>query len=519
MALIDLDPQCIVRAMQEFDELGRDAFLERYGFGPAQKYLIEHDGRHYDSKAIVGVAHRFDPGFGRPLTSNEFSGGKATVVPFLSARGFVVIDGLSTRTIHDDEGRAIRATFSAFFEGSEVALILHARGGKKSDEAAVNPDYLDGLRLLLERAARIGVVLRTATVDSTVAAKLPLAERTLDLGQPISLGRATDIDALVSQVKAEQKSVAKQANTKGGNSTKRTRFLFGLAAGIDPMTFVDAVALGTTGRPTFVLTWNPELWSDPRGDHHALTVVEQGGVVPDRWATGQRTSGIDPGDHVVLLAQGKHRGLVRRGLARSSIYQDEHWQDENEIANYVDVVWTEVVDLADRLEIEELKRVAPGTNWDAFFSSGNQLKAGDATAVQGAWAAWYRGVNAADEAMGGDEAGAIPPPGSKIIEGALTTKTVNVYERSKAARQKCIDHFGARCAVCGIDFGAVYGAFADGFIHVHHTTPIAEVGDAYEVDPIADLVPVCPNCHAMIHYKAGGTPRTVAEVKALLGNP
>jgi 5-methylcytosine-specific restriction protein A len=397
-----------------------------------------------------------------------------------------------------------------------VALILHARGGKKTDDAAVNPDYLDGLRLLIERAARAGVILRTATIDSSVAAKLPLVDRTLDLGQPLALGEGTDVVALVSRVKAEQKKLAKQAGAKGGNSTRRTRLLFGLPAGADPASFIDEVALGSAGRPTFVLTWNPELWTDPLGDERAVEQVALGRAVADRWATGQRTSGIDAGDHVILLAQGKQRGLVRRGVARSGIYQDEHWYDANEIANYVDVVWTEAVAIRDRLDVDELKRVAPGTNWDAFYSSGNQLKSSDAHAVHGAWAAWYRGMTVADEALSGDEAGVIGPPGAKIVEGALTTATVNRYERSKAARQKCIDHFGAVCAVCGMDFGAVYGAFADGFIHVHHTTPIAEVGEAYEVDPIADLIPVCPNCHAMIHHRTDGAPRTVAEVRALL---
>jgi len=53
--------------------------------------------------------------------------------------------------------------------------------------------------------------------------------------------------------------------------------------------------------------------------------------------------------------------------------------------------------------------------------------------------------------------------------------------------------------VCGIDFGKTYGRFAKGFIHVHHLRELSTVGEGYEVDPIADLRPVCPNCHAMLH--------------------
>lgn len=90
---------------------------------------------------------------------------------------------------------------------------------------------------------------------------------------------------------------------------------------------------------------------------------------------------------------------------------------------------------------------------------------------------------------------------SKYIEGAVKQITVNSYERNHAARQKCIEHYGAVCVVCGFSFKAVYGDIGEGFIHVHHLKPLAEVGESYELDPIADLRPVCPNCHAMLHRK------------------
>jgi 5-methylcytosine-specific restriction protein A len=48
-------------------------------------------------------------------------------------------------------------------------------------------------------------------------------------------------------------------------------------------------------------------------------------------------------------------------------------------------------------------------------------------------------------------------------------------------------------------FAERYGSRAAQFIQVHHLKPLAEVGGEYEVDPIADLRPVCPNCHAVIH--------------------
>ena len=90
MALGDVTAEGVVRAMAEFDQLGREAFLKKYGFRKARGYFLIHDERRYDSKAVVGVAHGYDhPDLG-PLLSKEFSGGDATVVPHLKSLGFAV---------------------------------------------------------------------------------------------------------------------------------------------------------------------------------------------------------------------------------------------------------------------------------------------------------------------------------------------------------------------------------------------------------------------------------------------
>ena len=88
---------------------------------------------------------------------------------------------------------------------------------------------------------------------------------------------------------------------------------------------------------------------------------------------------------------------------------------------------------------------------------------------------------------------------SRFVEGGKKQVTVNAYERSRAAREMCIQAWGCVCIICGFDFEDVYGGRGAGFIHVHHIRPIAAVGEQYDLDPVADLRPVCPNCHAMIH--------------------
>lgn len=86
-----------------------------------------------------------------------------------------------------------------------------------------------------------------------------------------------------------------------------------------------------------------------------------------------------------------------------------------------------------------------------------------------------------------------------VIEGAAKKVMAKVYERDRGARLKCISHWGWKCFVCLFDFVDDYGELGEGFIHVHHLKPLAEIGEAYMLDPVADLRPVCPNCHAMLH--------------------
>lgn len=111
------------------------------------------------------------------------------------------------------------------------------------------------------------------------------------------------------------------------------------------------------------------------------------------------------------------------------------------------------------------------------------------------------------------------PADDAIVEGAKQRTTVNRYERDPKARIACLAHYAdrggnVRCQVCNLSFLERYGALGKGFIHVHHLKPVSTVGDGYVVDPIRDLIPVCPNCHAMLH--TSDPPMAPDELKALL---
>src|SRR5262245_58563583 len=89
MALSDLTTSAVLKAIEECDRLGRDAFLKKYEFRRARSYVLQKDGHSYDSKAIAGAAHGYLPGQ-TALKWNDFSGGEATVQRTLERLGFTV---------------------------------------------------------------------------------------------------------------------------------------------------------------------------------------------------------------------------------------------------------------------------------------------------------------------------------------------------------------------------------------------------------------------------------------------
>ena len=111
MGLKDItDPEAVNRAITEFNALGRETFLRKYGFGYARAYFVEHNGKLYDSKALIGVAHKYEFPDQGPLASSEFKGGEAATARKFRDLGFTVVYSMpdpdsvlgSERTSHDD---------------------------------------------------------------------------------------------------------------------------------------------------------------------------------------------------------------------------------------------------------------------------------------------------------------------------------------------------------------------------------------------------------------------------------
>ena len=97
-------------------------------------------------------------------------------------------------------------------------------------------------------------------------------------------------------------------------------------------------------------------------------------------------------------------------------------------------------------------------------------------------------------------------------EGKAYQVTHTHYERNSNARADCIRKHGYSCAVCNFNFEHAYGEQGIGIIQVHHLKPISESKGPRKVNGAKDLIPVCPNCHVMIHSRPKMPPYTIKEV-------
>jgi 5-methylcytosine-specific restriction protein A len=264
---------------------------------------------------------------------------------------------------------------------------------------------------------------------------------------------------------------------------------------------------------TFLLTWNPKkwTWSTLDADYDS---VHKHGYFDDRWSCG-RNKRIRRGDRVFLSRQGQEpRGIIASGFVTS----DEpataaHYTLPGRTALYVGVRFDMLLHV-EREPILPRAKLDTGAladvHWDTQVG-GITISPDAAAELEELWRAFltqrgYSPIVLADEI----------PAAERYWEGALRRITVNAYERDANARRACIAHHGAACSVCGFDFEATYGVLGRGFIHVHHTRPLSGIGAAYAVDPVQDLIPVCPNCHAMLHRTS--PPLSLAALSKRLSN-
>lgn len=253
---------------------------------------------------------------------------------------------------------------------------------------------------------------------------------------------------------------------------------------------------------TILLTWNPKKWEWVNLDE-MVDETSRLGSREVQWSVG-RSKDIARGDRFYLLHLGlEPRGIMASGWITSEPESKPHWDGSERSALYVDIEYDQLFRPEQLiLPVSKLKSLMPQQHWTPQ-SSGTIVREDYVAKLESAWTAVLGGRNTA-----------LAESSSQFIEGTAYTVRMTRYERDPRNRSACIAHHGTACAVCGFDFKDRYGNLGEGFIHVHHLNPLAETRKAHTPDPVHDMRPVCPNCHAMLHRKKPLP--SIEDLKALL---
>ncbi|KRE82692.1 HNH endonuclease [Arthrobacter sp. Soil764] len=243
-----------------------------------------------------------------------------------------------------------------------------------------------------------------------------------------------------------------------------------------------------------------------RWDYEAVVgQVAQSGRYLDRWRIGSR-SDILPGSDAWLLLRGSNdagSGLIGHGWVASEPYQAATGEVAGAADWYIAVAFDSLLPLGEQIRPGTLREAFPGGLWDmANPPSLVALPPSSGPVLQRLWRQY--GPTTADPTE--VVPGTWPP-------GAVSHVQVNRFERDPDARRACLAFHGTSCAACGFTFESAYGEAGAGAIAVHHVVPPAMLASGYQLDPIADLTPLCHNCHAVAH---GANPAlTVSELRSI----
>lgn len=258
---------------------------------------------------------------------------------------------------------------------------------------------------------------------------------------------------------------------------------------------------------TYIFTWNPANWPWDNFERQVAKSLS-GKPINSRWSTGNNKR-IKRGERFFLLRQGDlKRGIVASGRTVSDGYTGRHWDGSKREANYADIAFDTIISIPDRLSTKDLVKKVPEYNWMRVQASGVSIDAVLADRLESIWR----------DHLADLKSGIFLYPGEQsplaLSEGTPRSVLVDTFERNRKARKACIAHYGFKCVVCDFDFAETYGSIGENFIHVHHLKGLADIGKEHEVDPIKDLRPVCPNCHAMLH--AESPPITTKKLRQII---
>ena len=256
--------------------------------------------------------------------------------------------------------------------------------------------------------------------------------------------------------------------------------------------------------PSVLLTWNTDL-PDPWHGGYAAAVASlaAGGSARGLFPVPPRTAAEapEPGTEVWLVlggGEGRHgtRGLAGHGTVAGQAPDASGGME-------LDVDFGALLPLGDHVPLSLLQQELTGLPW-AETPGPAPVPEASVPQLRRFWSQVL-----------GPGAEPLSPVSGTLDPGARIQLPANRHEHDAGARRICLAFHGPVCAACALDPEERYGPGAQAVLQVHHLVPPAGLGPGYVLDPVADLVPLCPTCHAVAHTRVP-VPNTPAEIRGRL---
>lgn len=268
---------------------------------------------------------------------------------------------------------------------------------------------------------------------------------------------------------------------------------------------------------TYLFVWNPKFWPWTRLEDNIEEVYKTETYIED-WSCA--TKSIQHGSRFFLIKIGTEpkkprvnvKGIMGSGLILSEPYMKVSVKDPNKEVLHVDLRFDNLLNPYKEnilpLDLLQTGKLA-NQHWTSQ-SSGISIKPYLVDELEALWFDFLATQKISHNPFIQQE----DDKQEIYIEGFANQVTLTRYERNPYARKACLGHYGYSCSVCEFNFQKGYGDIGKDFIHIHHLTQIANIGKEYNIDPIEDLRPVCPNCHAMLHRRKSGL--SIEELKSIM---
>lgn len=258
---------------------------------------------------------------------------------------------------------------------------------------------------------------------------------------------------------------------------------------------------------SYLFTWNanPKYGNWGNDFERNIEQLSKTRSFTDTWHCSNKNIKFGDRAFLIKLGEGK-RGIFASGyISSEEPFRAKHWSDESKPdVDYVSIDFDVLInpEKDEILSIDFLQSLPGQQHWSSQ-SSGIVIRKEVVPVLEKAWLPYLNNRETSQHL--------ISSSGNSFIEGKSTEFLSVRFERNPHARNACLEKYGYKCSVCEFDFHKFYGEIGTNFIHVHHLNEVSKIREIYRIDPINDLRPVCPNCHAMLHKRK--EPFTIDELK------